>query len=95
MNDTNNRWRLEQILQANACSDECSAGLNDNDGRVSETDHRGTLEIRDFGCGRVVYIMNQLYYPGYWLLGCIIQTDPEDFESCLSFSNHDVHANGS
>lgn len=58
MNDTNNRRRLEQILQANACSDECSARLDDNNGRVSEIDHRGTvLEICDFCCGRVVYIM--------------------------------------
>jgi len=56
MNDTNNRWRLEQILQAKACSDERSAGLDDDDRRVSETDHRGTLEICDSRCGRVVYI---------------------------------------
>jgi hypothetical protein len=54
MNYTNDGWRLEEIMQANACSDECSATLDDDDGRVSETDHHGTLK-RDFSCGRVVY----------------------------------------
>lgn len=44
MNYTNERWCLEEILQANACSDECSAGLDDDDGRVSEIDHRRTPE---------------------------------------------------